>query len=579
MQEPLLSLDKISADEGHKLIDEAIKQRRASILALKLQISDLQSQRNYFAPICRLPSEILCKIFYFVKTPLRYMDRDRSFKWIRLTHVCRHWRNIAIASPTLWANDPWPLRNIPFLKEKLSRSKGVPLEIYNQAGITNWPEALRGLELLFECSQRIKHLSIDFDAIRWPELQDILPKSAPQLESLSLNNFFFPTSSLKRVLYDTPKLRHLALTYFQIDWCSSSHFKHALTYLKLHDIEPRPTWKQFIDMLKGLPDLEVLDLVEALPTHTDEKVSSDFGSINLSSLRTLSLDYLKPREVQTFLSYITFPAATQVNIRCVDNKLSDLQAHLPGCLSAFVHSISNMLPPDISFQTLILSSKLTGFSELIIHFKLFIDALEGGRMLHNNSTVPHFDVGFCWSTPRSSIVEDTSAVLNDVFNSDMGILLQNISHLHLDESTQLFNRDTLANVAAKLPNVRFLMVSEQLHSIVEDLLQSGTGIDDTGSADSASGALYFPALSSIYLHVPKNKKYNTSRNYPYSLPIESLYRCLVRRHKASAKIEKLTLKYWRKLGKDDIDLLKEIVPDVIWDNKETSSDNDFDYIE
>ncbi|KAF8171813.1 hypothetical protein BJ912DRAFT_839177, partial [Pholiota molesta] len=109
------------------LIDEAIKQRRASILALKLQISDLQSQRNYFAPICRLPSEILCKIFYFVKTPLRYMDRDRSFKWIRLTHVCRHWRNIAIASPTIWANDPWPLRNIPFLKEKLSRSKGVPL--------------------------------------------------------------------------------------------------------------------------------------------------------------------------------------------------------------------------------------------------------------------------------------------------------------------------------------------------------------------------------------------------------------------------------------------------------------------
>lgn len=133
------------------------------------------------------------------------------------------------------------------------------------------------------------------------------------------------------------------------------------------------------------------------------------------------------REIKNFLSYVAFPAATKVNIKCVEDELSDLLAHLPEYLMELVQSISNVLPPGTSFQILIMSLGLLEGPK--VRLRLFIDVLEDGQMLANRSIFADLDVHFCWFKPESSTEEDASTVLNDIFNSSIGILLQNISRV------------------------------------------------------------------------------------------------------------------------------------------------------
>ncbi|KAJ7633038.1 hypothetical protein FB45DRAFT_914215 [Roridomyces roridus] len=53
-----------------------------------------------------LPPEILGDIFYSLIPPVVLAGYDvpsACFPWV-LTHVCRHWRNSALAFPKLWAS-------------------------------------------------------------------------------------------------------------------------------------------------------------------------------------------------------------------------------------------------------------------------------------------------------------------------------------------------------------------------------------------------------------------------------------------------------------------------------------------
>lgn len=109
-------------------------------------IRDLSEYRNASLPVSSLPSELLSCIFGHLlpvigprhyrptddymperhdKTRNQIADATRDL--ISATHVCRRWRNVALANPTLWTF-LW-LDNRSWLKRMVERSKNAPLII------------------------------------------------------------------------------------------------------------------------------------------------------------------------------------------------------------------------------------------------------------------------------------------------------------------------------------------------------------------------------------------------------------------------------------------------------------------
>ncbi|KAI0322112.1 hypothetical protein OF83DRAFT_1036610, partial [Amylostereum chailletii] len=100
---------------------------------------------NAFRPIARLPPEVLAHVFllladmepHFYPDPAdfpRLTYRDESFElqpcfgWIRVTHVCFHWREVALAHAHLWSNVTFSL-GPDWAQEFLQRSKQAPVLI------------------------------------------------------------------------------------------------------------------------------------------------------------------------------------------------------------------------------------------------------------------------------------------------------------------------------------------------------------------------------------------------------------------------------------------------------------------
>ena len=70
--------------------------------AMKL-VRSLLTRRNALVPISLLPPEILARVFHLIVLEEPPISGGRSLGWIRVTHVCRHWRQVALDDSSLWA--------------------------------------------------------------------------------------------------------------------------------------------------------------------------------------------------------------------------------------------------------------------------------------------------------------------------------------------------------------------------------------------------------------------------------------------------------------------------------------------
>ncbi|KAH7912408.1 hypothetical protein BJ138DRAFT_794167 [Hygrophoropsis aurantiaca] len=90
-------------------------------------------------------------------------SRSRSLMWIGVTHVCRHWRQVALAFPALWTL--LVLENSSWTEQLLIRSKMAPLVI--DADLSFFPQKLRDT-----ARKALKHIS------RVRELRLVVPEEA-----------------------------------------------------------------------------------------------------------------------------------------------------------------------------------------------------------------------------------------------------------------------------------------------------------------------------------------------------------------------------------------------------------------
>src|SRR6267154_5285896 len=175
-----------SAERLRRAIDDELESLEKTTRALKLR-------RNALAPISRLPPEIIALIFSFLSLPREYVrlltgDKQNILAWLRVSHVCHRWREIALNQPRFWSRIDFTTLTSAGATEVLSRSKMAPLELEANLSGIHW-DGNRVDAFGKQLSSHVAHTSRLNITADFADLQTIieqLASPAPALEWLSL---------------------------------------------------------------------------------------------------------------------------------------------------------------------------------------------------------------------------------------------------------------------------------------------------------------------------------------------------------------------------------------------------------
>ncbi|TEB30572.1 hypothetical protein FA13DRAFT_520997 [Coprinellus micaceus] len=234
--------------------------------------SELRSLKRSYNTLCfpnQFPIEILSRIFIFCAAQATQQfdsDDGRSFSWVKVAHVCNHWREVALHCPELWSH--LLFSNAELAETMLLRSKNAPLS-FNLENCGHW--LMDVLNTIVSQSHRLRSVEI-FGDISSTILTD-LTSPTPLLEKLVLedscsreigripDNFLGASAPLLKCL----KIEDLAIPTYAF----LSQFP-SLTDLEISETIPsdRETplrMEGLLEMLQQLPSLESLTLSNCVP--------------------------------------------------------------------------------------------------------------------------------------------------------------------------------------------------------------------------------------------------------------------------------------------------------------------------
>lgn len=252
-------------------------------------IRGLNEEKNKLNPLSRLPPEILATIFSFVVAGFKHNPKtlkDFPFPLYYFTHVSRSWRSVGLATPLLWRIIIPTIGRCALTIAMLDRSKAVDLIILSRH---NSPATESFLKLvLTKHASRVRELVIDMKSSLVALFED-LQRSSLRLHSLRLDSplrlgrVTFPTAVL-----ETDSLRRLDVRNCEGPWFSMS--LPALTTLKIYKLHHRPLLSEFLELLRRIATLQVLDMADSLPLAIDpDRDTHLMDPIHLPSLQYLSV--------------------------------------------------------------------------------------------------------------------------------------------------------------------------------------------------------------------------------------------------------------------------------------------------
>jgi hypothetical protein len=163
-------------EEAQRLIDE--------------ETLDLNTRRNTYARISRLPNEVLIEIF----ATLRVAD-DEVQLWHHVAYVCRHWRRVAQESATLWTSPPTDLQEYTLLMLERSRTSPLEIEMRSNTFKATWAAILSNIG-------RIKSLNTSQSRSALNHCQRTLlalAREAPLLKPLVIVQWTWPSRDVFRL--------------------------------------------------------------------------------------------------------------------------------------------------------------------------------------------------------------------------------------------------------------------------------------------------------------------------------------------------------------------------------------------
>ncbi|KAI0700236.1 hypothetical protein C8T65DRAFT_286186 [Cerioporus squamosus] len=275
--------------------------------------------------IHRLPDEILVYIFIHFsdsvardRRPHEYdhqPPRRHACHWMPLMLVCRRWREIGLAYPTLWqAIDVES--NLQWLKLALDRSRGATIELR----FHSLPTALssKSISLLTQLTHRMRKLLLPpVKPADVPALQALLSMDMPVLKELGVYAEKYERGTAPATSFCSahfPNLRLLRLSYMGFPWEPSAVSR--LQYLHLyecHSLDPTLPFERFLDVLAGCPELEELRLHRFISTISHHVPAGFEREVCLPRIRKLVVGDA-PSLIGLFLSSVSLPARTTLRL-------------------------------------------------------------------------------------------------------------------------------------------------------------------------------------------------------------------------------------------------------------------------
>ena len=220
--DPLRSNRMLSSSE-ETVIRQSYWETHSSILRLEIQIKDLIHRRHalcnhhqmlatLLSPVRRIPPELLGEIFRYC-LPQNYCE-EGSHKAVMLpSHICKHWRDVALSTQTMWTNiflhvtDKTFESRAALVTTWFSRSGGSPLS-FTLKGQQNVGPIMTFL--LQHCSrwQNID-LNVPFEIIRCLEATE---GHFERLETVQIHAMHAATPySIEDIFGLAPRLRKVSL--------------------------------------------------------------------------------------------------------------------------------------------------------------------------------------------------------------------------------------------------------------------------------------------------------------------------------------------------------------------------------
>ena len=320
----------------------------AEIKLLEESIRALRRRRNTLAPISSLPTEVITAIFSAVRVPVApsplipftLYGKSDNLPWIRLAHVCQHWREIAFNQPLFWSRLDFTNFTSAAATEILTRAKTVPLHLAARVP-GHWDDGrfTAFQKELHTHATQICHLDINAEYSHLRKILEGLVSPAPTLEYLSLSceecrTRAIPSRvSVPDMLFDgtTPRLSCLELRNCEISW--KSPLLKGLRYLEIRTLSAnaRPGLSVWLDALDEMPQLKMLILHSASPIAPPTALPSDMTrTITLPFLTLLNI-FGSARDCGLALAHLILPALTRLSLTIESNYRngSDIQEILP----------------------------------------------------------------------------------------------------------------------------------------------------------------------------------------------------------------------------------------------------------
>ncbi|KDQ10101.1 hypothetical protein BOTBODRAFT_501364 [Botryobasidium botryosum FD-172 SS1] len=376
------------------------------------RLSTLAARQNDLGPTARLPDEILYIIFELVVETRRYLYPPKAREPLRLSHVSRRWRNIAIHTPLIWTmiNS----LNYSLVELFVARSQSAPLHIQLDCAVMYSAEGdvdsegeelapdLRRHKFLLRRGRDSREIIRLLEELlipqihRWKTLQltlvvpdnfeELFASPAPLLESFRCDNpkrSSVLSASLSHNLFSghAPRLRKLYLTRIHLPFAPTLY--SGVSSLEFQAITFDLSLQQFVRGLGDCVSLSYLSLGQLSFLHESSPLSS--APISLPNLETF-IAMLDMDVMRDIFASIVIPASSSLIIRRFEeelgtffaplkdnllnlSKIHSLQVSCPGAMAvtgraskggARLLTISNIVaePTQESFQGLFLELTL-----------------------------------------------------------------------------------------------------------------------------------------------------------------------------------------------------------------------------
>ncbi|KAH9001833.1 hypothetical protein EDB86DRAFT_2848439 [Lactarius hatsudake] len=587
-----LTRPKCELDQLRSTI-ETLSARATALSAIEKEIdatralmTSLLMQRNNLTPVFLLPPELLARVFHFHVLAEPPWFSLNKLGWIKVTHVCRHWRHVALDHASLWARISGFPVNPRWITEQLSRAKNAPLVIDLLGTPTVETMTMFPSHLPHTRELRLRGLNKSCVNV----VKELCGLEAPDLEHFELGLSVSPPMTYQdfdgtRLFKGkAPKLRTLSLCQVRVPWSFFPRCQFSQLRIILFDEEDRDdtpslgSLNQLIDVLTNCPTLEVLVLESCLPSIPPQ--SAHIRTVHLPRLSHLSLAGSNSRVVR-FFGALKMPSSTILNLHCVAENVvgNDGGLILPLVLAHFNRSAL------VTFRS----------------FKASINHLERSLDIVASTTAPG-------STDSPSNVFDGGS------EASPELTLSFITRSDFDHLEYILKR---ACITLPIAELEFLSVSapDSFHSLNwEELFQKCakvTTIEASGhgtstllrtitppklpsrqpnngkgrksrrgkrdvppqAADNAPVSVpIFPKLTSLLV-----KKFDFSELVPHTGVVYDILMTAIRRRK-SHKIPLKRLSIDRSIiSEKRASALEKIVPEFHWSGEDTMSINEYDF--